>query len=223
MSLHFSEYPGRHERHLRRKQGNPLFPGTSTQTLVNELSEAQRLDHDELMTFISGFRELVQQAAGLQPNTGSESVLALKERLDQAYEQACRLADPQDDTKRAIVQLVAVIMQAVRQGAGNDDHALQQLAQEHQARFDHYRLLEQPLVADLLDPQSPIAGNELAATLLSSDETELTAALQLFDRNQLALLCEEARSLLDSLETVPPAMAERLRQLQLAASDPGPL
>ena len=212
MSLHFSEYPGRRERHLRRKQDNPLFPATERQISADALEEAQRLDHEELVAFITDFRALVQEAVSLKPNEGSEVILGLKERLDQAYEQAAGLADDQAETKRAIKQLVGIIMDAVRKGASLDPAALLELEQEEQARNAHFKLLEHALVADLLDPASVIKGHELAASLLSAPGSELEHVLTLFDREQLMLLIADCERLLDTVDN--PQARDRLQQIR---------
>ncbi len=209
-TLHFSEYPGRRERHLRRKLNNPLFPETGREISGNTLEEAQRLDHEELVEFIAGFRRLVHQAVGLKPNEQSDVILGIKEELDKAYEQVAGLADEQTETKDAIRKLLVVIMSAVRNGAANDPTALQELAQETQARASHFELLESPLVADLLHPSSPIKENELAPTLLSVSEEEFQAAMTLFDQEQVGQLQQQTKALLDGLEGAPPGVRGRL-------------
>ncbi len=85
----------------------------------------------------------------------------------------------------------------MRTSAGPDPLAQAELDQEDEARAAHHALLEQAIVADLLDPASPIAPDELAAALLVETAEGLDAALQLFDATQLELLCAEARRLLD--------------------------
>ena len=170
MRLLFSEMPGRHERHLMRKQDNPLFPKSERQLTSNQLNEAQRLDHEELVAYIGDLRKLVGEAVALGPHEQSEVVLELKERLDKSYETACRLADDQTPNKEAIRKLVSVIMQAVWKGAGQDSLAHQELEQEEEARKMHYEMLEYPLVADLLDPESPITQDDFPEYLQTVDE-----------------------------------------------------
>jgi hypothetical protein len=196
MRLLFSELPGRHERYLVRKHHNPLFPESERTLTSNQLNEAQRLDHEELVTYIGELRKLVGEAVALGPHEQSEVILELKERLDQYYERACRLADDQTPNKEAIRKLVSVIMHTVMKGAGNDALAQEQLEHEEQARRTHYALLEYPLVADLLDPQSLIREHELLPTLLSVEQAEFEAAVTLFDPTQLADLCKQGEQLL---------------------------
>ncbi|MEJ2455723.1 MAG: hypothetical protein P8103_16420 [Candidatus Thiodiazotropha sp.] len=221
MHLHFSELPGRHERHLLRKQDNPLFPEAQRTLSQSELTEAQRLDHEELEAYIGDLRKLVGEAVALGPHEQSDVILELKERLDQAYETACRLADDQSPNKEAIRKLVAVIMRAVWKGAGNDTLAHQELEQEEAARAAHYELLETPLVADLLDPESLIQADELLAVLLSAEREAFEAAVTLFDPAQLRTLCEQGaalKRLKGALDALPGAR-ERLNELeQLLAS-----
>ncbi len=201
MQLRFSNHPGRHERHLRRRHMNPLFGTPPPCVDRGELERAQSRDQRELKDFMQGFRELIQQASDLEPNVDSESVLLLKERLDQAYEQATGLAGDQALVKQAVVKLVGIIMQAVRRGAGTDPHALDELQQEVIAREVHFRLLEYPLVADLLAPDSPIGPEDLIPVLLCAEAEEVKAALQLFDPPHLSQMLTDASALLENMPT----------------------
>jgi hypothetical protein len=200
MTLLFSQRPGRRERHLLRKRNNPLFSEEEQRISGSDLQEAQRLDHEELVEFITGFHTLIHETVNLQPNEDSGVILDIKERLDRAYEQASGLADDQTETKSAIHKLVQVIMSTVEAGAGDDPQALQELEQEKAARAAHFELLQHPIVADLLNPESPIAEKELVPTLLSESTDGLQAALELFDNVQLAILCEEAQETLRRAE-----------------------
>jgi hypothetical protein len=214
-SLRFSTFPGKRERHLLRKQHNPLFPEPQRTITPTQLEQAQRLDHEELVEFISGFRALVHEATQLPENAGSERILSIKERLDQTYEQAARMADDQHEIQQGVEKLVAVVMQAVRKGAGSDPLALQELADEEAARATHYALLDYPLVADLLDPESVISEQELLPSLLSASPEALRAARSLFDPAQLAALAEAGKSLLDETLDVPDEARARLLELSL--------
>jgi len=217
-----SDRPGRCERHLLRKRDNPLFPERERSFNAAQLLEAQRLDHEELVAFITEFRKLVYKAAHLQANEESEVILGLKEELDKAYEQAAGLADDQSETKDAITKLVAIIMAAVRKGAGNDAVALAELEQETLARSTHYELLEHALVADLLHPDSPIKPKELAPTLLSATAEELAAVLSIFDDAQIQLLHEDAEKLLAQTADAPQSAQQRLAEIRQWLEKPDP-
>lgn len=216
MKLPFSQHPGRRERHLLRKRDNPLFP-ESERTLSREsLEEAQRLDHEELSAFITELRKSIHAAVRMQPNENSSLVLGIKERLDKCYEQSAGLADDQRENQEAIEKLLQVITAAVRRGAGNDQTALHNLAREEEARRAHFELLQYPLVADLLAPDSPIGSHELAPTLLSAPPAEFKAVLSLLDYNQRVLLHRDAQALLEETAEIP----EEIRQ-RLSAINPG--
>lgn len=212
--LIISDLPGRRERHLLRQQDNPLFPEAQRRLNGDRLLEAQRLDHEELEAFITEFHQLVHQAINLKPSEDSEVILQLKEQLDKAYEQACGLADEQDQTRQALHKLIELIMAAVRKGAGNDTLALSELEQETIARATHFELLQHPLVADLLDPESPIRPEELAPTLLSASTDELAAVLSIFDDAQTALLYNDAVKLLEQTPDAPASTQQRLQQIR---------
>ncbi len=212
MTLLFSQRPGRWERHLQRKRDNPLFPESERSISPAALQEAQRLDHEELVDFITGFQQLIHQAVNLNTSEGSEVILEMKERLDRTYEQACGLADDQTETKGAIRKLLQVIMSAVWVGAGDDPQALAELKDEERARTTHFQLLEQPVVADLLAPDSPVSEKELVPTLLNETREGLEAALLLFDNAQLGVLCNEAHQLLKGLEQEKSETLQQARQ-----------
>lgn len=210
----FSQSPGRHERHFRRKVENPLFPRPIMEVTNEDLLEVQRLDHEELLKFVTSLRDLVQRAVDLKPNVESQVILDLKADLDKIYEQACTAADDQSGNKDAIRQLLAIVMVTVRSAAAGDPMAEQQLEEEEQARTTHFRLLEYPVIADLLDPDSRIEEDELIAVLLSEEEKDLNAALELFDDEQLAALVGEGNSLLSTMDSPPISAVERLAQIE---------
>ena len=224
MKIPFSNLPGRHERHFLRKLNNPLFDEPIIDYSDEDLLEVQRLDNEELLNYLTDLRTLVQRAIALNPNEESQVVLDLKSDLDESYEKACTLADDQRSNKEAISQLLEVIMKTVRTSAGNDTLAQQQLEDEVLARTTHFRLLEHPIVADMLDPDTRIQPQELVASLLNESEEELAAALEIFDAEQLQQTIADARQLLGSMDPAPDDAQERFRQIEdcLASLTPSP-
>ena len=210
----FSNKPGRHEPHLLRKLDNPLFPRPVIAPSDEEILEVQRLDHEELLAYITELRQLVHQAIELKPNEESQVILDLKAELDKSYEKACTMADEQEGNKQAIQQLINVIMRTIRVNATGDAAAEQQLNEEEQARAFHFSLLEQPIVPDLLDPDTLIREEELVPCLLSESEEGLAAALELFDAEQRAQLVSQAEQLLDAMDQPPREVKARLAQLR---------
>ena len=213
MSVPFSERPGRHERQFRRRLDNPLFGERATRRSDEALLEMQRLDHEELLAFITHVRGVVQQAVDLSPTEESDVILKLKEQLDRAYEQSAGLADDQATYQAALAELIEVVMRNVERGAAGDPQAVDELAQERTARSAHFDLLRHPLVADLLHPESTIGPGDLAPTLLSTDADELAAALQLFDPEQLTELHTDASRCLQVVVSPPPEATNRLEQI----------
>jgi hypothetical protein len=125
--------------------------------------------------------------------------LALKDRLERLYDQASRIGDQQNDNKIALKKLLGLIMAAVRQGAGNDAQAHQELDQEDTARTAHFQLLTSALLADLLAPDSVIDESALIPTLLSANKDDLSLVVQLFDQVQLLKIVEDADQLIRQL------------------------
>ena len=208
----FSQRPGRHERHFKRKLQHGLFP-RPTREDKNDLLEAQRLDHEELLEFLQSLRQLVRRAVALKPNEDTQVILDLKGELEKHYELACGLADEQGANKQAIAQLIEVIMASLKRHAAGDSLAEQELAEEELARRTHFQWLEFPLVADLLHPHSLIQPDELLPVLLTDPQAEVTAALNLFDRQQREQLYADAQRLLQQHDRVDESWRERLKLL----------
>ncbi len=224
--LHFSEQPGAHERHLRRRLGNPLFPaflqGHGDAEIEARLEASQHRDRQEAEAFESELHQLLQEAIALKPQEESEVILALKARLDRAYVQATSLGGERQAQRAALSQLTDVVMRAVRSNTEGDAVALMELEQEAVARATNYRLLEQPLVADLMRPDSPIDREELAAVLLGESPAALEAALWLFGPEELEALCGEATAHLQRLDPSRqlPAAWANLETLTAAREQP---
>jgi len=217
MSSPNSSPPGRHERHLRRRWGNPLFPQDGLDDLPRALELARQRDRQEHSDFLADLRDTVQRAVELKPQEESQVVLDLKADLDRLYETASGLGGDQSGNKAALLKLLVVIMRSVWAGAAGDPQAEAELEQEERARTIHFELLEYPLVADLLDPEEVIGADELVPSLLSEEPAGLEAALGLFDAPQLLQLCRQAEELLTALDPQRqgrPAAWERLGQMR---------
>ncbi|WP_297528893.1 hypothetical protein [Thiohalobacter sp.] len=222
MRPRFSLSPGAHERQLMARADNPLFPEDRRSVTAADVLSAQLRDQNELKAFMEDFQALVQRAVELEPNADSEVILKLKEDLDRAYETVCGLMGDLDEIRQAIRRLVTTIMSAVRKGAGNDAAALARLDDEDAARALHYRLLEHPLVADLLRADDLINADELLPTLLSAEPDAFAAALQLFTPEQLGQLIQDGHRLVqaagDSRHPRLRDAAERLAEMERHAA-----
>lgn len=199
ITFHPSENPGAHERHLIRRHQNILFGGRSSEVTSDSLQQAQKLDHDILQQFMHDFREVMNAAVMLKPNEDSDVILGVKDKLDKLYACSISVADDQTKVQQSLQKLIEVVMQSVKQGAENDPQALQELAQETSAREAHFAFLQSTLVADILDSASPIENEDLLPSLLCAEKDDLALATQLFDKEQMAILLQQGKALLDRL------------------------
>ena len=219
MTMNFSPAPGPHERHLKRRLLNPLFPKPKKELTQDDVDNAQRKDEENLLSFMTHFQSVVQKTTELGGNSESDVVLEIKEQLDECYATSCAMPGDHSNLKVAIKKLISAIMAAIRKGASNDPTALKKLDEEEVAREMHNELHERKLIADLMLENSPILENELTPTLLNEEADDLDAALQLFSAEQLDLVVKDAQALLESLREdgheIPHAW-ERFQQIKLA-------
>ena len=219
MTMNFSPAPGPHERHLKRRLLNPLFPKPETDITQKDLEYAQQKDEENLISFMTHFQSVVQKTTQLGNNSESDVVLEIKEQLDECYATSCAMPGDHSNLKIAIKKLISAIMAAIRKGAEGDKTALKKLDEEEMAREMHNELHEIKLIADLMLENSPILENELTPTLLNEEADDLSAALQFFTAEQLEIIVNEAQENLELLRKegheIPHAW-ERFQQIKNA-------
>ncbi len=220
MTMNFSLNPGPHERHLKRRLLNPLYPQPENGLTQADIDSAQQKDEEDLLSFMTYFQSVVQRTTELGNSSESDIVLELKEQLDQCYATSCAMPGDHSNLKIAISKLITAIMAAIRKGAAGDPVALKKLDEEEVAREMHNQLHERKLIADLMLENSPILEHELTPTLLNEEADDLNAALQLFNSEQLNLVVKDAQNLLEKLRQngheIPHAW-ERFQQIKNAA------
>jgi len=196
----FSQLPGSRERHLQRRCDNPLFSGAVRQPSQADVDSARRADQADAVRFAEEFHAALEQAVALPPNAESDVVLKLRGDIERLYEQSIALPGDHAGERQGLQKLYEVVMRAVRGASDGDRLALKELDDAEAARAIHLKLLEYPLVADLLQPESPIGEDELVATLLSESPEVVRAVVVMFDPDQLVLLQQRGRELLERLQ-----------------------
>lgn len=222
MTMKFSPAPGPHERHLKRRLLNPLFPKPEEEVTQEDVDNAQRKDEESLMSFMTHFQSIVQKTTELGGNSESDIVLEIKEQLDECYATSCSMPGDHTNLQAAVKKLLSAIMSAIRKGAADDPTALKKLDEEDVARELHNELHERKLIADLMLENTPILENELTPTLLNEEPDDLEAALPLFSAEELELITKTAQTLLEKLRQdgheIPHAW-ERFQQIKQALED----
>lgn len=198
--LHFSPHPGAHERCLKRAAGNSLFDELNVEVSPRSLEDAQLQDKLEVDHFMEEFHNLVERVVSLDSKVESDVILEIKQELDKSYEICSGLGGEMDEVREAIKQLLELVMKAIHKGAGDDQQALMNLAEEQLARELHFELLEYPLVADLLRPDSLVSADALVPSILSEELDAVPAVMSLFTPEQATELHATGEALLTRLE-----------------------
>jgi len=206
---------GMYERHLHRKDGNPLYGIPAPHYSPEDYLQARRHDSEELNSFQNEMHDVIQQAIDLPANTESEVVLELRGRLDQLYTRCSGFGASCGSHKQSIRKLIDIVMKAVWQAAADDPMARLELEQEEMARQQHFCLLEYSLISDLMRPDTPITQDELVPTLLQAGEDELEAVMWMFEPEQLQGIREQAQALLAKRREQGYELADAWNNLQL--------
>jgi len=216
MNLFFSDRPGAHERHLRRKVNNPLFGDVSV--TQDDIQYAREQDEVELQSFLDEFHAIAHDASQLDASAENESLIGLKARLEKNYEQSCGVMGSQHELQAALSKLIDTIMKTLLHACADDEEAKQKLTDEHTARRSHFERLQHDLVADLLRTESPITSDDLVPTLLSATEQVALAAASLFTDEQQSLLNETADAMLADVESEHPRIKHAKKILLILQS-----
>lgn len=196
----FLDSPGCYERHLQRRYNSPLFSSHASTPDEEELFFARKQDEGDEQRFQQSFHGLLNEMVELPEREDTDVILKQKSRIDELYTLCASLGGDHSREKQALNKLNDVLMAAIRSAAGNDPQAIEELAREQAAREIHLNLLEYPLVADLLRNDSPVAEDELVATLLSEETEVLSMIMTLFDQEQRLELQQLSTELLDELQ-----------------------
>jgi len=218
MTLPFSALPGSRERQLQRQFNNPLFSEQQRNISPEELKKIQDEELAQLTVFSKDFQKLFDSASQLAENVQSDIILKIKEDADRLFERAASLPGDLSNAQESLLKLIGVIMQAVKVGAGEDQKALSELQQETEARAMHMELMKVPLVVDLLNPESLIDPENLAATMLSTELNELEAGLKLFEVEQIAQLHDDGKILIEACAQKGNDMKQAQARLDIIAN-----
>ncbi|HQS57926.1 MAG: hypothetical protein B7Y56_05990 [Gallionellales bacterium 35-53-114] len=200
MTLHFSAKPGPRERHLQRKNNNPLFTSAGAIT-QQDIQLAQQQDQVAMQQFMEQFRELVQRAVSLDKNVESDVVLLLKAQLEQQYAVCSGLAGEPAALQQALRKLIAAISSTLRATSRDDPHALEKLLNDEEHTALHLQLCDHLIVSDLLNPDGIIGSEEQIPALLNEPQDALQAALALYPPERIVVMVGEARLLLQKIES----------------------
>jgi len=201
MEIRFSNRPGCWECQLRRKYKNPLFLEDDEEITQAAVDKAHQKDKKERIDFQRDFYALLEEASQLKSQVDSEIILNLKDRVDRLYEKCAGLGGDFSAEKKGLHKLSELIMQAILSSGIQDAKIVDNLQKEMVAREIHFSLLEHPIIAHLLHPESPIKEEEIVPTLLTEEEVSLRAAMSLFSPEQQKILCNAAEQLLTHLKS----------------------
>jgi len=167
----WSEYPGCFERHLQRRDGNPLFPPERRIVLRREIEEAVKKDKLEADLFKIRHKAFLDTKLVLLNNKKNGSMAEVsdifRETLELAEEGAKFGASVYSEI--AILDNTTEILaksmnQAMPEGA---DHLRKIISISHLNRIEYS--------AQYKRPDTPIQKEELIATLLSENLSEITS------------------------------------------------
>lgn len=218
MKLSFSTQPGCWERHLQRQYDNPLFQHMAREITPDLIAAAQHRDEQERQSFQQNFHSLLSDVSCLAAQVEAEIMFKLQDRIDALYEQCAGLGGDFMAEKQGLRNLNEIIMQAIKASSRDKPEALAPLLEKDASRQRHFNLLNYPVIAHLLHPETPILVSDIVPTLLSEEAEAMKTAMSLFSTEQQRVLIQEGQRLLSELQQQGYTLPHAWQQLAVMES-----
>jgi len=167
-SIQWSEHPGRFEKHLKRRSGNPLFSPERQRVSVDEIIEAKQKDHQEQRTFDGWFNEFITT---IDSKLDTSQLIQLVQDLQHYIKNAAAIGGEASTKIRKLAEIEAQLLNKL-------DEIFPQMKEESKrirALASQERI---PFLAEAGMSDSPILKDEEPASLLCEDlETIATIGL----------------------------------------------
>lgn len=145
----WSASPGLHERHLRRRVGNLLFPSERRFVTQREVDEARQRDDRERTELRNAARAMLEPIRILQSQTDLETALSLLQSLEQLWRRA--VADGSETLTwiPLIDEAQRTLAEAIKASLSDDPEALSRFQRAEELRTAVRARLSNPVVLDL--------------------------------------------------------------------------
>ncbi len=161
--IQWSEHPGRFERHLQRRLGNPLFPLSRQVVSMEEVSKAVEQDEYEQGKFWAWFKSFTQNfRSSISPNWALEETMKFLQDLSFWMGYASAIGGLASSRVETLHKIFEEILADFDRGLPQGKEITQQL------RAQTF-LSMTPLLAGARLPDNPIPREEEAAAVLCED------------------------------------------------------
>jgi hypothetical protein len=186
--LEWSENPGCFERHLKRKQNNPLFLEPDRKVTQEQIDEARERDREDAAKLQ---KELVDLASDLQnlPELATPGEVApIRERIDELLDRAAGIGGQADHTRDALNELRNTLIDDLREGMTYNGEILRQLEEIER----HNKLLVEIFHTAFIAQMGRIPSSDLIPAMLSEAPETIRKVMSIIGEDKVALVFKDA-------------------------------
>ena len=193
----WSDYPGCFERHLQRRDGNPLFPPERRIVLRREIEEAIKKDKLEADMFKIKHKAFLDTKLILFDSKKEMSPTEVNDIFTEALE----LAEEGAKYGASVYSLIEILDKFAESLVESMNQVLPEWAENMRKIISLYRFKRKDYSVQYHRPDTPIRKQELMATLLSEDLIDIARAGLMCQRYELDKLTlgDESRKQPDKL------------------------
>ena len=185
-SLNWSDCPGAHENHLKRRYNNPYFSNERQIISNDDLISAKETDEDEYHIASLQFSELLTEIEdiGISSTLPMSEIQKIREKVDELISfskgvggRACNIATEAEKLRESVIT-------TMRDGVSNDADSLAALEKANAHHEQYTKKFNIPVIAEMMSERSPIKKEDVLSTILSEEPATISIILSMFRRNR---------------------------------------
>lgn len=158
----WSDYPGCHEQHLRRRDGSIFFPPDRRVVTVQEIFDAQDKDRELIERFRGRFGKFTDLVKELGDNYAPKNAHKLLQESQVLLEELAVVGGPFQREERFLIAMERSLMESLAKTAPDEAADLEKIrARSYLARI--------PFIAQTASDHRPIPDDEVVPALLAEE------------------------------------------------------
>ncbi|MCG8383552.1 MAG: hypothetical protein MJA28_15265 [Gammaproteobacteria bacterium] len=212
--LVFSKSPGIRERHLIRKQDNPLLVSDKPLS-QQDIREARTADQKEVNEFLVDLYKLIAKAPKLDLEENFDEALDYMQQLGAKECLSVTLGGALAPVKPRLARMIDNVTRALWRSAAHHTHVMAQLEAFEGEREAHQELLQHQFIADLMHADNIISAHDFVQVLLYEDEDVIKTMMAVLGQDQRDFVQKKARAFARKFESLD-EISEDFQPIQAA-------
>jgi hypothetical protein len=178
--LTWSENPGAHEVHLKRRLNNPYFPESRRIVTHEDLNQAKKKDDEDYLKCDVVLKEIGKEIESLRFGSTSGTLLRLRERIDDLIYTSLSVGGHATDIAKHADKLRNAVILGLQEAFTDDSDTLSRIDEANKHHKEKVmRFYNTPVIAHMIREDSPILKNETISTIISESPEGIATFINL--------------------------------------------